>query len=100
MTNNQIKNWCLVLALAASSPVFAASSEAQSATSVMQQQTGTCTGVVYDETGEPLMGATVKVEGAQNATATNIDGEFSLTNVKPGSKITVSFIGYKPMTVV
>ena len=100
MTNNQIKNWCLVLALAASSPVFAASSEAQSATPVMQQQTGTCTGVVYDETGEPLMGATVKVEGAQNATATNIDGEFSLTNVKPGSKITVSFIGYKPMTVV
>lgn len=65
-----------------------------------QQAAGTCTGTVVDETGEPLLGATVKVEGAKIATSTNIDGEFSLSNVKPGSKITVSFIGYSPVTVV
>lgn len=59
-----------------------------------QQAAGTCTGTVVDETGEPLLGATVKVEGGKIATSTNIDGEFSLSNVKPGSKITVSFIGY------
>ena len=65
-----------------------------------QQAAGTCTGTVVDETGEPLLGATVKVEGGKIATSTNIDGEFSLSNVKPGSKITVSFIGYTPVTVV
>lgn len=62
--------------------------------------TAACTGTVTDETGEPLIGASVKVEGSNIGAATNIDGEFSLPNVKNGSKITVNYIGYKPMTIV
>lgn len=57
-------------------------------------------GTVVDETGEPLIGATVKVEGTKLATATNIDGEYSI-GVPAGKKATViiSYIGYKPVTV-
>lgn len=85
MTNNNIKNWCLVLALAASAPAvtFAASAESQAPVAAAQQATD-CTGVVYDVDGEPLIGASVKVEGTANGGSTNIDGEFVLKNVPKG----------------
>lgn len=67
--------------------------------SATTQTTGTCTGVVYDDTGEPLIGATVSVEGTNIAGATNIDGEFSLKGVKEGATINVSYIGCKPFTI-
>lgn len=64
-----------------------------------QQGTGTCTGVVVDEKGEPLLGATIRIEGTRLATATDIDGRFSIPNVKYGAKATVSYIGYSVATV-
>lgn len=101
MTNNNIKNWCLVLALAASAPAvtFAASAESQAPVAAAQQATD-CTGVVYDVDGEPLIGASVKVEGTANGGSTNIDGEFVLKNVPKGAKIVISYIGCKPQTIV
>ena len=56
-------------------------------------------GSVFDDTGEPLIGATVMAEGNSNiGTATDIDGNFVL-KVKPGTKLRFSYIGYDPMTV-
>lgn len=52
-----------------------------------------------DDDGEPLPGATVRVDGTNNATSTNIDGAFSLSNVKNGASITFTFVGCKPVTV-
>lgn len=51
------------------------------------------------ETGEEVIGATVKVQGTSMATSTNIDGHFSLTGVKPGAILEISCIGYEPLTV-
>lgn len=66
-----------------------------------QQTQSTCTGTVVDNTGEPLIGATVKVDGdAKLVTVTNVDGQFTLKNVKPGSTIVVSFIGYNDVKAV
>lgn len=66
-----------------------------------QQQTAACEGTVTDDTGEPLVGATVKVVGdATKAASTDIDGKFSLKGVKAGSSIIVSYIGYNDKTVV
>ena len=48
------------------------------------QQSGTCTGVVVDATGETVIGASVVVKGTTNGTITGIDGDFSLNNVKKG----------------
>jgi len=50
-------------------------------------------GTVNDETGEPLIGASVFVKGTTNATMTDADGKFTLT-VNPGSVIVVTFVGY------
>ena len=48
------------------------------------QQSGTCTGIVKDATGETVIGASVVVKGTTNGTITGIDGDFSLSNVKKG----------------
>ena len=58
------------------------------------QQSGTCTGVVKDATGETVIGASVVVKGTTNGTITGLDGDFSLSNVKKGDIIQISFVGY------
>lgn len=61
----------------------------------------TATGVVLDEFGDPMIGATVRVVGnAALAGATNIDGEFSIKGVKPGTKLQITSVGYDPMEIV
>ncbi len=58
------------------------------------------TGQVLDENNEPLIGATVIVEGdPSRGTATDIDGNFSL-QVKEGDVIKISYIGYHAQEVV
>ena len=64
------------------------------------QQSGTCTGVVKDASGETVIGASVVVKGTTNGTITDFDGAFSLSNVKKGDVIQISFVGYKTQEVV
>ncbi len=56
-------------------------------------------GTVIDNTGEPIIGASVVVKGTTNGTITNLDGAFSLTSVKKESTLLVSFIGYTTQEV-
>ena len=63
------------------------------------QQSGTCTGVVKDATGETVIGASVVVKGTTNGTITGLDGDFSLSNVKKGDIIQISFVGYQTQEV-
>lgn len=62
------------------------------------QQQGTIKGTVVDDKGEPIIGANVIAEGTTNGTITNIDGIFKL-NVRPGTKLKISFIGYETKVV-
>ncbi|MCK6616916.1 MAG: carboxypeptidase-like regulatory domain-containing protein [Cyclobacteriaceae bacterium] len=64
-------------------------------------QNGTITGVVTDsKTGETIIGANVSIQGTQVGDATNLDGEFTIGNVKPGTyTLVVSFVTYKTHTV-
>lgn len=56
--------------------------------------------VFSQEDGLPIIGATVRVSGTQNVTATDNDGHFFLKNLSPSDKkIEVSFIGYRSETV-
>ena len=57
------------------------------------QQNGACTGVVKDASGEAVIGASVTVDGTTNGTITDLDGNFSLSNVPKGSTIKISFVG-------
>ncbi len=55
-------------------------------------------GFVKDATGEPIIGATVRVTGTQTATITDFDGNFVL-KANQGADITVSYVGYQTQTV-
>lgn len=62
-----------------------------SATTALAQSN--VTGTVVDETGEPIIGASVMVKGTKTGTVTDVDGKFSLVNVQ-GKTLVVSYIGY------
>ena len=59
----------------------------------------TITGVVTDESGEPLIGAGVVVEGTTVGTITGIDGDYSLTVPADAVNLVFSFIGLSEQTV-
>ena len=82
MKINKIKALFLGLAMACVMPVAA--------------QNKVVTGTVVDETGEPVIGATVRIEGTKTATVTDFDGNYKIEVPKNG-KIVVSYIGYKDM---
>lgn len=71
-------------------------------------QPGTVTGKVLDSNNQPVIGASVIVEGTVTGTTTGVDGSFELQAAE-GQKLEVSFIGmstvevpvsFNPMTVV
>lgn len=66
----------------------------------MSAQIAHVTGEVFDSgDGQPIVGATVTVVGTTRATVTDVDGRFSLSNLKAGEKkITITYVGYEPVT--
>ncbi len=65
------------------------------------QASGAASGVIRDEFDDPMIGATVRVaNNPAQGSSTNIDGEFHIANVKPGTKLQITSVGYKPIEVV
>lgn len=58
----------------------------------------TITGHVKDAAGEPVIGASVLINGTSNGTVTDLDGNFTV-NVQPGAPLTISYIGYQKQQV-
>ena len=59
----------------------------------------TITGTVTDKgLGDPVIGATILVQGTTNGTVTDMDGKFSL-DVSKGDILHISYIGYQPQTI-
>ena len=58
----------------------------------------TVTGQVKDAAGEPIIGASVLINGTSNGTMTDLDGNFSI-NVQPGATLTISYIGFQKQQV-
>ena len=75
-------------------------SGALTATPALAQKTGTkhtVTGKVTDQSGEPLIGATVLVTGTTIGASTNAAGEYTI-QVPEGASLTFQYIGYEPKT--
>ena len=69
------------------------------ASSMAMAQNRTVKGKITDANGNPIIGATVKVEGSKTVGAVTAgDGQFSIS-VPANSKLNVTYIGYKPQTV-
>ena len=56
-------------------------------------QDRTVSGIVSDENGEPLIGATVAIEGTSAGTITDVNGAYTLS-VEAGTRLKFSFVGY------
>ncbi len=71
-------------------------------TAAMAQEKGSLTGTIVDEsTGEPIIGASVFVEGTVKGAASDIDGVYSVKNIEPGTYVlVVSYISYQKQRVI
>ena len=92
MNQKFIVRFCLAAALLCG-PVFASAYAAPAKADSDQTpgRTVTVRGVVYDDQGQPLPGASVMVKGTTQGTVTDLDGNYSL-NVRPDQTLVVSFI--------
>ncbi len=67
---------------------------------IAQAQDFKVKGNVTDETGEPLIGATVRVVGnTSEGTVTDLDGNYELTSKKKISQLEISYVGYRTQKV-
>ncbi|WP_425638334.1 SusC/RagA family TonB-linked outer membrane protein [Algoriphagus yeomjeoni] len=62
-------------------------------------QNAQISGTVYDETGQPLPGATILVKGTTTGTTTDLDGKYSISSPANGTLV-FSFIGYTATEIV
>lgn len=67
---------------------------------ITQQQGITVTGTVVDMNGEPIIGATVVVQGnATKGTITDIDGKFSINNIPENATLDISYVGMMSQSI-
>lgn len=98
--NRHVKTVSMLLFLSAMSGGVVNASPLEKVSGIeVVQQSETCTGVVNDAMG-PVIGASVIVKGTTNGVITDFDGNFTLSNVKKGDVIQISFIGYKTEEIV
>ena len=66
------------------------------------QQQSECKGAVLDVNGDPIIGASVTatVNGQKKGAITDLNGYFTIPGVKPGTNLTISYIGYKTQHAV
>src|SRR5574344_962942 len=88
---------CSLLTLCVMPASYAAHSTATM--EVTQQKTTTIQGIVVDDNGDPLIGATVMEKGTKNGSVTGTDGHFSLKMSLPG-RIIVTYIGYNKRELI
>jgi TonB-linked SusC/RagA family outer membrane protein len=67
---------------------------------LLAQSPATATGKVLDQNGESLPGATVQIAGSTRGVTTDEEGSFTMTNVKIGTTLVVSFIGMEPKEII
>ena len=79
--------------------VSALAAQSNSTIATATQQQNSCTGTVKDATGDPIIGATIRIEGKTGGTVTDLDGNFTLSNIEKGAKLTITYVGYKSQTL-
>ncbi len=101
--NNHAKFLAFAFSLMASSGMAYSSTSApseyfgiQAVSGVMQTQT--IKGNVVSDTGEPLIGVSVSVKGANVGTVTDYDGNFEI-KAKPGDLLELTYVGFSPLQV-
>ena len=79
----------LLGAMSPLSTVTALAAQSNSMIATATQQQNSCTGTVKDASGEPIIGATIRIDGKSGGTVTDLDGNFVLSNIAKGAKLTI-----------
>ncbi len=69
------------------------------ATPSAPQQTGSVSGIIVDDLGDPVIGTNVMQKGTTNGTVTDLDGNFTLSLTGADPVVVVTYIGYIPQEV-
>lgn len=89
----------LLGAMSPLSTVTALAAQSNSTIATATQQQNSCKGTVKDASGEPIIGATIRIDGKTGGTVTDLDGNFVLNNLTKGAKLTITYVGYKAQTI-
>jgi len=92
------KHLLISLMLLAGAPLCAVQAHAEAAPQNQSQSVVTITGSVLDENNEPVIGANVTPKGATQGVNTDAFGNFTI-KVQPGTRLNVSYVGYKTQAV-
>ncbi|WP_299221545.1 TonB-dependent receptor [uncultured Aquimarina sp.] len=66
---------------------------------IQAQVYGELSGNVTDQTGQPVLGASILIEGTEKGAQTDFDGNYRIENIIPGSyNLTASYIGFQTQT--
>lgn len=79
-------------------PVASFANGREAAVEETQQQAQQVSGVVKDQQGEPIIGASIMEKGSANGTITGLDGSFQLS-VSPDAVLQISYIGYVSLEI-
>lgn len=79
-------------------PIAYADALSESVTVLQQNQNGNVQGVVVDETGAPVIGASVIIKGTSQGGVTDFDGRFAL-KAEQGKTLLISYVGYQTAEV-
>lgn len=92
MENMQETQWILFFKRRLSKPLFI--TLFLITVSALSAQVKNRSGVIIDNYNEPVIGASVVVEGTTNGSITDLDGNFTLSNVADNATLLISYIGY------
>ena len=70
-----------------------------SGSAVLGEDRKNITGVVFDDSGQPVIGANILLKGSSNGTVTDLDGKFTLDYVGTNAVLEISYIGYKTQEI-
>lgn len=94
---------CLTMTLLSQTMVCKAAASPLLKVQTAQQDSKTfpkVSGKIFDNNGEPIIGASVIVKGTSNGSVTDMDGNYVVTNVPQGATLVISYVGYKGKEVV
>ena len=95
---NKTMNLAFALMVSSAGAAYAGIPAVNSVQNVQQDET--CTGIVKDATGEPVIGASVLVKGTSIGSATDLDGKFTIKGIKKGAALRISYLGFQTIEVI
>lgn len=91
---------CMLLCTSPATIMAGTGATASFGTTLSAQQQNVLKGVVKDQNGDPIIGATVREKGTNNATITDMNGNYSINLQNKNAVLQISYVGYVEQEIV